>query len=184
MIFRPNEPSFCSSKHLDRDALDEAFSCYQSQNSGCLRLIVIRCADGSRRTPNTVEVSEDRGVHGDRWEHSSKRKIVEQIAVMDMGVAEIFANGQSLTLFGDNLFIEQDWSMWKIGERFLLGSAIFALTAEPHTGCAKFSKRFGSAALKKTVLDREKKLRGVYVHVVRGGTIQVGEVLQRLEAED
>ena len=180
MIERPNEPSFSAKKHLSAEALEIAFQAYQSKNTGELCLIVLRCDDGSRLTPERISVSVDRGVHGDRWERDPKRKKEEQIAIMDIGVAKIFANGQSLTLFGDNLFFEQDWSSWKVGDVFALGTARFVVTDEPHRGCAKFSRRFGKAALKKTVKDEHKKRRGIYIRVLQDGVIQRGDVMERI----
>ena len=181
MKVRPNEPSFSSQKHQSMHTLDESFSKYQSTNTGELCLIVLRCDDGSRLTPEQVEVSIERGVHGDRWERDPKRKYEEQIAAMDIGVANIFSNGQSLALFGDNLFFAQDWSMWNVGDVFALGTARFMVSSEPHTGCAKFSRRFGKDALKKTVQDAHKKLRGIYLQVIQDGVIQKGAVIQPID---
>ena len=92
-------------------------------------------------------------------------------------VATIFANGQSLTLFGDNLFLDLDLSLlnWPIGSRFQLGGAILEVSPEPHDGCSKFAKRFGSAALKKTCRDKEARWRGIYAMVIEAGWVEVGE---------
>ena len=180
MKIRPCEPSFCTSKHLKAEELEIKLAQYTAQSTGRLSLIVQRKKDGSRSCPSEIEVSVEGGVHGDRWFMDPKRKAEEQIAVMDTGVARLFANTQSLTLFGDNLFIHQDWSLWKAGEYFTLGTAVFRVTEEPHTGCAKFAMRFGHAALKKTVEYKAKKLRGIYVCVERGGTIKIGDCLKKL----
>ena len=181
MNIRPKEPSFCTSKHLDAKDLEDRISRYQPLNSGRLCMIVIRKGDGSRYCPQEISVSRHKGVSGDRWAEDPERKIEEQIAVMDMGIAELFANSQSLTLFGDNLFIHEDWSRWEIGDRFELGTAILRLTSEPHTGCSKFAMRFGAAALKKTVEHKHRKLRGVYVCVEQDGVIRVGDSICKLE---
>ena len=44
------------------------------------------------------------GVVPDRWYLDPKRSLDEQIATMNHQVAEYFANGQSLTLYGDAIF--------------------------------------------------------------------------------
>ena len=58
-----------------------------------------------------------------------------------------------------------------------MGEAILEISPTPHTGCAKFSGRFGLDALKfvSTPVGRELRLRGANTRIVRGGTIRVGD---------
>jgi MOSC domain-containing protein YiiM len=53
-----------------------------------------------------------------------------QLAVMQQDIADLIANGQPLTLFGDNLFLELDLSTGNlpIGSRLQAGRAILEVT--------------------------------------------------------
>ena len=54
------------------------------------------------------------------------------------------------------------------------------ISETPHTGCAKFSGRFGSDALRwiNSPLGRGLRFRGVNARVVRGGVVRVGDIIQ------
>jgi len=68
-----------------------------------------------------------------------------QISVMQREVAELIANGQPLTLFGDNLFVEIDLSVRSLppGSRVRIGTAILEVTPKAHNGCRKFAPDSG-----------------------------------------
>ena len=98
-----------------------------------------RNVDGSREVLSSVQLDEVMGVVPDRWYLNPKRSLSEQIAAMNHQVAEVIANGQSLTLFGDGLFLdinmaEEDadwfetpyWSVYSTGY------------PEAHNPCSKF----------------------------------------------
>jgi len=177
---RENEPSFDVSRHRSKKELTDCFSESKEPRSGCIKLIVQRQADGSRQTPREAMLCEEDGLIGDRWAHDPKRKRVEQIAIMDWRIASVIANEQSLTLFGDNVFLDWDIGVFTIGQRFLLGEAILEVTTEPHNGCAKFAMRFGAPALKWTCQNREEKRRGIYAYVIQRGKVQVGDTLKMM----
>ena len=56
------------------------------------------------------------------------------------------------------------------------------VTAEPHTGCAKFSERFGLDALKfvNSPAGSALNARGINARVVQAGTVRVGDAIRRL----
>jgi len=82
---------------------------------------------------------------------------------------------------GDQLYVDIDLSATNLpaGSQLRIGEAILEISATPHTGCAKFSGRFGTDALKfvSTPVGRELRLRGVNTRIVRGGTIRVGDTI-------
>jgi MOSC domain-containing protein YiiM len=53
---------------------------------------------------------------------------------------------------------------------------------KPHTGCHKFSDRFGSEAWRyvNSKTGRELNLRGINLTVVVPGTVRVGDVIRKL----
>jgi MOSC domain-containing protein YiiM len=128
-----------------------------------------------------VRLSPEEGVPGDDWLRRPPRKRDAQLAVMRSDVAELIANGQPLTLFGDNLFVALDLSAANLpaGTRIRIGEAVVEMTPEPHDGCAKFRERFGGDALRVVQArpTRNQNLRGVYWRVVEPGEVAVGSEL-------
>jgi MOSC domain-containing protein YiiM len=59
---------------------------------------------------------------------------------------------------------------------------IVEISQVPHTGCSKFSARFGSDALKfiNSREGRKLRLRGVNAHVVQPGVVSTGDAVRRL----
>jgi hypothetical protein len=153
---------------------------------GSLALIVRRRPDGARETPQGVRLAPEEGLPGDGWSRRPPRALDAQLAVMRRDVAELVANGQSLSLFGDNLFVDLDISAANlpVGARLRVGRAVVEVTPKPHNGCAKFKGRFGEAALHlvQATATRDQNLRGIYWRVVEPGEAIVGvaiEVLSR-----
>jgi MOSC domain-containing protein YiiM len=145
-------------------------------------LIVRRAEGGRRETPESVSLTPESGVPGDAWGRAREPMLEAQLAVMQIDVAESIANGQPLTLFGDNLFLELDLSTANLpaGTHLRAGSATLEVTAKPHNGCRKFRGRFGEDALR-FVSKRELRhlnLRGIYMRVVEGGAVSVGDAVQ------
>jgi MOSC domain-containing protein YiiM len=87
-------------------------------------------------------------------------------------------------LAGDQLYVDLDLSEANLppGTRLAIGSAVVELSAEPHTGCGKFTRRFGVEAMKFVNSDvgRELSMRGRNARVVQGGTIRTGDTIRRL----
>jgi hypothetical protein len=87
-------------------------------------------------------------------------------------------------LAGDQLFADLDLSAANLpaGSRLRIGEATVEISAEPHTGCAKFKARFGAAALAfvNSPTGRDLRLRGVNARIITAGTIRVGDPVVRL----
>jgi MOSC domain len=147
-------------------------------DTGRLTLIVRRTADSSRQTPERLRLTPEDGIPGDSWGRNPSRDLEMQIAVMRREVAELVANGQPLTLFGDSLFVDFDISLGNlpIGSRLRVGEAVVEVTPMPHNGCAKFKGRFGADALLfvNAKPTRHLNLRGIYWKVIEAGEVSVG----------
>ena len=173
-------PAADPSRHLPLTALESRLRVLPTlpKDSGRLTLIVRRPADGSRETPERLRLTPEDGVPGDSWGRDPKRKLDAQIAVMQRNVAELIANCQPLTLFGDSLFVDFDLSVENlpIGSRLRVGEAVVEVTPMPHDGCSKFKKRFGADALffVNAKPTRHLNLRGIYWKVIEAGEVQVG----------
>lgn len=183
---RKSDPMGDPSRHLPLAALESGLRALPAlpKDSGCPTLIVRRPADGSRETPERLRLSPEDGVPGDSWGRDPKRMLDAQIAVMQRDVAELIANGQPLTLFGDSLFVELDLSATNlpIGSRLRVGEAIVEVTPMPHDGCSKFKKRFGADALffVNAKPTRHLNLRGIYWKVIEAGEVRVGSPIEVL----
>jgi len=87
-------------------------------------------------------------------------------------------------LAGDQLYVDFDLSATNLppGTRLKIGAAIVEITAQPHTGCSKFSARFGHDALRfvNAPARKELRMRGVYAKVIEAGTIRQGDAVTKL----
>jgi len=68
------------------------------------------------------------------------------------------------------------------GTRLAIGSAVLEVSAKPHTGCNKFSSRFGLEALKfvNSAEGKHLHLRGINTRVIQAGTIHVGDTVRKM----
>lgn len=170
--------------HLDGASLDARARVLPApaRDAGRLALIVRRRPTGARETPGEVQLSVEEGVSGDDWSRRPPRMPSAQLAVMRRDVAELIANGQPLTLFGDQLFVDLDVSAANlpVGARLRVGAALVEMTAEPHDGCRKFQQRFGADALRfvQAKQTRDQNRRGVYWRVVEPGLARIGDAIR------
>jgi MOSC domain-containing protein YiiM len=160
-------------------------------HSGRVVALVARGEGGERSTASSATLSPESGIPGDRWARQRsqgestlgvEQYLDIQIATMEAPIAELIANGQPLTLFGDNLLVEFDLSAENLptGSRLRIGGAMLEVTPFPHNGCEKFRQRFGSDALR-FVSDksrRDRNLRGIYLRVVDPGQVSVGDKIE------
>ncbi len=151
---------------------------------GRVHLLVARGLAGLRSCPPRVHLTPKSGIPGDAWGRKKRTSQHGQLAVMQRDVAELIANGQPLTLFGDNLIVELDLSAANlpVGTTLRIGTATLVVTPKPHDGCSKFQARFGADALRFVArkATRARNLRGVYLCVTRSGDVAVGDAVRVL----
>jgi hypothetical protein len=188
---KPNEPDGDPKRHVALAGLEAGFAAALRdlpKTGGRVTLIVRRTADGTRETPRQVELTREEGVPGDDWMRRPPRDPEAQLAVMCARVAGLIGNGQPLTLFGDNLFVELDLSSANLptGTRLRVGEAIVEVTPKPHNGCSKFHARFGADALRfvQAKPTRDRNLRGIYWKVIEPGAVAVGAAIDVLAKPD
>ncbi len=155
------------------------------KDNGSLDTIVFRLPDEGRATPARAQVSPEGGLHGDRWILNPERNPGAQITLMNADVALAITGSQDrITLTGDNLIVRLDLGEENLpsGTRLRIGEATIEVSDVPHTGCQKFSRRFGEGALRLVSLKeyRSRKLRGINVRVVAGGQIAVGDAIRKV----
>ena len=134
------------------------------------------------------------GLIGDNWRARGNKHTVDgsanlnaQITVMKARMIELLAQEEERwSLAGDQLYIDLDLSDDNIppGTRLAIGSAIIEVSAIPHTGCKKFSSRFGVEAMKFVNSPEGKRLhlRGINTKIVQAGVIHVGDIVKKIQA--
>lgn len=162
------------------------------QDNGLLKMIVRRPKVDEREIVNEAELDLEDGLVGDTWKTRGSKatpdgsaNINAQITLMNMRAIALLAQDESRwALAGDQLFVDFDLSEANIpaGTRIAIGSAMLEISATPHTGCAKFSERFGKDALKfvNSPEGKQLHLRGINARVVQAGEIQVGNVVRKV----
>jgi MOSC domain-containing protein YiiM len=108
-----------------------------------------------------------------------------QLTLMSIRMLELIAEPERWPLSGDNLLVDMglDMESLPIGSRLAIGDEVVVQISEvPHTGCAKFSARFGSDALRfvNSPEGRVLRLRGVNAHVIEPGTVSTGDPIRRI----
>jgi MOSC domain-containing protein YiiM len=147
---------------------------------GTLELIVRRPAESLREVLDEGELDLEVGLVGDRWHLGSSPTNDSQLTLMNSRLAELVARGRERwPLAGDQLYVDLDLSVENLpaGTRLSVGEAVIELTDVPHTGCAKFTARFGTDAVKfvNKSPGRELRLRGANARVVTPGMVRVGD---------
>lgn len=155
---------------------------------GLIEMIVRRPQEGEREAVNVAELDSEQGLVGDNWRERSgdgQVKPLTQLTLMNSRVAQAVAGSRERwPLAGDQIYVDMDLSEdnLPVGTRLELGSAIIEITPQPHTGCYKFSDRFGAEALRFVNIGPAKahRLRGVYARVIEGGRVEVGQRVRKL----
>jgi len=162
------------------------------RDAGVLQLIVRRPQVDERELLEEGKLDPVEGLVGDNWRVRGSSQTGDgaahpdmQLTIMNARVIALLAQGRDRwPLAGDQLFIDIDLSSGNVpsGTRLALGSAVIAVTDQPHTGCGKFSARFGRNALKfiSSPTGKQLQLRGVNAKVVRPGVIRVGDIAKKI----
>jgi MOSC domain-containing protein YiiM len=152
---------------------------------GTVELIVRRPAENEREVLDEGVLDLHEGLVGDTWNKRGTPDPDAQLTLMNARAAELIAGSRERRpLAGDQLYVDLDLSIENLpaGTRLAVGDAVVEVTAVPHTGCAKFSARFGTDALKfvNKSPGRELRLRGVNARVVTAGAVRVGDTITKL----
>ena len=165
----------------------------QSPNdNGTLRMIVRRPEVDAREVIGEGQITVEEGLVGDTWKLRASRHTPDgsasreaQITLMNVRTIALLAQSEDRwSLAGDQLFVDLNLGEDNVppGTRLGIGSAILEVSAQPHTGCQKFSARFGVEALKFVNSPEGKRLhlRGINTRVIQSGMIRAGDVISKL----
>jgi hypothetical protein len=181
-------------KHLTMDELETGLV-YIRQSpkvEGILELIARRPRDDERETLETGQLDLQSGLEGDNWITRGSSRTTDGTAHPDMQItlmnsrviALVAGDKERWPLAGDQLYVDLDLSAENlpVGTRLAIGGAVIEVSAQPHTGCAKFIARFGLDAQKFVNSPEGKRLhlRGINTKVVQQGSIHVGDIVRKI----
>jgi hypothetical protein len=161
-------------------------------DGGRVELLVLRPDREQRQLVDEVALDPAIGVAGDNWGARTSRSTPDgsadpedQVTIMSTRVLGAIApDREAWPLAGDQVYVDADLSAGNLpaGTRVALGTAILVISEKPHTGCAKFSERFGSDALRwiNSPVGRELRMRGVNARIEQAGVVRVGDTLRKV----
>jgi hypothetical protein len=182
-------------QHLTTDELEAGLGEIRRSpaDAGTVELIARRPAEGERDVLEEGELDLVEGLVGDMWSTRGSKSTPDgrsnpemQLTLMNARVVDLVAAGdrERWPLAGDQLYVDFDISQANVpaGTRLALGTAVIEVTALPHTGCVKFSARFGNAAHRFVNMKphRHLHLRGINARVVQPGTVRRGDTIRKL----
>jgi hypothetical protein len=159
---------------------------------GVVELIVRRPARDTREVLEEGRLDPVLGLVGDGWHLRSSRHSADgaspdparQLTLMGArAIAAIAGEREAWPIAGDQLFVDLDLGRENLpaGAQLLVGTAVLEVSAAPHTGCDKFTARFGSGASRwiNTPAGRALNLRGINARVVAGGVVRRGDAIRK-----
>jgi hypothetical protein len=161
-------------------------------NDGVIEMIVSRPTHNERLTLERAELQSGQGLVGDNWLVRGSSRTDDgsanpeaEITLMNSRTIQIIAGERERwSLAGDQIFVDFDLSVDNLppGQRIAIGTAILEVSATPHTGCAKFTERFGNGAIRfvNSPEGRQARRRGVNTRIIQGGIIQTGDKITKL----
>jgi hypothetical protein len=181
-------------QHFDLEQLEAGVDEVRGSpaDDGRVELMVSRPAEGERVVLDEATLDADVGLVGDNWKARGNRHRPDgsanpkaQITLMNSRAADLIAGSvERWPLAGDQLYVDLDLGGANLppGARLALGDAVVEVTDEPHTGCAKFSQRFGLDAVRFVNGDagRELNLRGINTRVVVPGVVRRGDKITKV----
>jgi hypothetical protein len=163
------------------------------RDNGTLEMIVCRPDIEQRNVVDEAEMSIENGVVGDNWRARGSKSTDDgsanpnaQITLMNSRILQLVAQDRSRwALAGDQLIVDMDLSAENLppGQRIAIGSAVLEITEMPHTGCDKFTARFGHDAIRfvNSAEGRQFRRRGIYARVIQPGTIHTHDTIKKIE---
>lgn len=156
-------------------------------DGGELRMIVRRPDVDEREPVDEGVLDPESGLVGDTWaprgnprSEDGRADVLAQVTIMNSRVLDVIAGPvDRWPQAGDQLYADLDLSHDNLpaGTRLAVGEALLEVTERPHTGCGKFTRRFGLDAMRwvNSETGMKLRLRGVNTRVVKSGAIRVGD---------
>ena len=153
-------------------------------DDGTVEMIVRRPTVDEREVVVSARIEPGRGLEGDSWGSRPHPSSDAEITLMNARCVALLAGDvDRWPLAGDQLYVDMDLGVVNLpaGSRLRVGTALLEVSDKPHTGCSKFSARFGDEALAFVNSDEGKamRLRGMNCRVIEAGVVRAGDRLTK-----
>ncbi|WP_341235702.1 hypothetical protein [uncultured Sulfitobacter sp.] len=147
---------------------------------------------GLRTFPDTLEMTVERGIIGERWTKKPWLTLPNgepdpriQVSILAQRVMDLCWRDRTNTVHpGDPIVVDMDLGAANlpVGARLSAGSAILEVSDKFNTGCIKWHERYGNDSLRwiNKRENRDLRLRGILCKIVQDGTVKVGDQLIKL----
>ena len=191
----PLNPMLTAPRHISTAEMEEGLPevLASPKDIGRLEAIVIRPVEDERLRLDSVQLTPEHGVDGDRWFSSFVPKSADdrpdlraQVSLMNARfLRQIAGQDESLSLAGDNLIVDLDLSEQNLpaGTRLTIGpEVVIEVTELPHTGCEAFQRRYGAEA--RAFMNNKRgmalHLRGRYARILNAGTVALHDEIRKI----
>lgn len=136
---------------------------------------------GARERVESLQVTVEGGIEGDRWSVDEERLGADHVSLINIHVLASVAGDDPdrRALSGDNLQVDLDLTEENlpVGALLEVGTAVLEVSPQPHQPCAKFHQRYGETAVKQVLRAnrRGRRGRGVLCTVRQAGRIGLGD---------
>jgi hypothetical protein len=179
--------------HRTREQLEAGLAAIRDspRDHGTVELITYRPSPGERAVVEVATLDRVAGLVGDSWNVRPSKRTPDQSPHPDMQltlmnarvIALVAGDRERWPLAGDQLYVDLDLGADNLppGTELQIGATVIRVTDQPHTGCAKFTERFGSEAARwiNTPDGRALNLRGVNARVVVPGQVRRGDRIRK-----
>lgn len=147
---------------------------------------------GERQFPDSLSLTRDRGIPGERWETAAWLKLDDgrphpgiQVSILPSRVMDlVWRDREGQVHPGDPIVADLDTSEENLPEGTLLraGTAILRVSAVFNEGCVKWKVRYGKEAKDWIVLPelRKFRLRGILCSVEQDGIVTTTDRICKL----
>ncbi len=161
-------------------------------NGAVMDQLCFRSDYGKRAFPETLELTVEQGIIGERWKHSPWLKLPDgrpdpriQVSILSQRVMDLCWCDRENTLHpGDPIVVDMNLSMENlpVGTRLSAGTAVIEVSDKFNTACVKWRDKYGEDSLRwiNAPENRPLRLRGALCRIVQDGVIRAGDKLLKI----
>ncbi|MDZ7823210.1 MAG: hypothetical protein U5K75_03640 [Ahrensia sp.] len=162
------------------------------KDSAPITKLCYRPGFGQRVYPDTLTLSVEDGVIGDRWKQAAWLRLENgvpdpriQVCILPQRVLDlVWTQGSAEPYPGDTMIADMDTSYHNmpVGTILQAGSAQLQVSDVFNDGCTKWAARYGADSREWINLpqNRPLRLRGILCQIVSDGVVQLGDVLRKV----